>query len=150
VARAHGVRGQLRIETHDPESNALDRAEIIRIGEIDYAVESAHRVQGAYLVRVAGIADRDGAHALRSQTVAGARAALDLDEGELLLADLIGCAVVTGEGVELGTVIAIDVGPQSRLVVRDQRVERLIPVVDEFLLDIDADAGRIVVDLPEG
>jgi 16S rRNA processing protein RimM len=150
IARAHGVQGQLRVNPHDPESTALERADLVRVGGIEYQVVACRPIHGGYLVRLEGLRDRERANALRGQPVEVLRAALHLEEGDLLLADLIGCSVVTSAGEALGEVTAIDVGPQPRMVVRDHSDERLIPVVDEFVVSIDLQAGRIVVDLPEG
>ena len=151
VARPHGVRGELRVHLHNPESTALDAAEEVWIGGRAYPVEQARPVQGAYLLVVAGVTDRDAADALRGRPVEVGRDAIDLDEGEVLLADLVGCKVELPDGRDWGVVARIDTGPhQDRLVIHHGEVERLLPVADELLVDIDVEARRIVVDPPEG
>jgi ribosomal 30S subunit maturation factor RimM len=49
-------------------------------------------------------------------------------------------------------VVAIEVGLQDRLVIHDvdARIERLLPVVDAFLADIDLDAAVITITPPDG
>ena len=148
VARAHGIRGEVRVHLHNPASTALDDAEVLWLGEREYAIESARPVAGAYLVALAGVEDRNAAEALRGRPVWVARDDIDLDEGELLLADLVGCRVELPDGSEWGVVSGLELGAQDRLVIRQGEVERLLPVVDEFLLDIDVEARRIVVDPP--
>jgi 16S rRNA processing protein RimM len=150
VARAHGVRGELRIALHNPASTALDRAETLFVGGRELAVESVRPVQGAALVLVAGVDDRDKADALRGQPVAVARDAIELDEEEFLLIDLVGCRVELRDGTGWGVVAAVETGPQDRLVIHDGDIERQLPVVDELLVDIDLEARRLVVDPPEG
>lgn len=150
VARAHGVRGELRIALHNPGSTALDRAETIFVGGRELAVESVRPVQGACLVRLAGIDDRDKADALRGRPVAVGRDAIDLDEEEVLLVDLVGCRVELPDGTSWGVVAAVETGPQDRLVIHDGDIERQLPVADELLIDIDLEARRLVVDPPEG
>jgi 16S rRNA processing protein RimM len=150
VARAHGVRGELRIALHNPASTALDRAETLFVGGRELAVESVRPVQGAALVRLAGVDDRDKADALRGQAVAVARDAIELDEEEFLLIDLVGCRVELRDGTSWGVVAAVETGLQDRLVIHDGDIERQLPVVDELLVDIDLEARRLVVDPPEG
>ena len=148
VARAHGIRGELRVHLHNPASTALDGAEALWVGEREYAVESARPVAGACLVALAGIADRTAAEALRGRPVSVARDDIELDEGEVLLADLVGCRVELPDGSDWGTVSALEFGPQDRLVIRQGAIERLLPMVDEFLVEVDLEARRIVVDPP--
>jgi 16S rRNA processing protein RimM len=150
VARAHGVRGEVRVVLHNPESTALDEAEVVFVGDREMAVEAARAVQGAYLVRLAGIEDRDAADALRGRTVSVARDAIDLEDEELLLVDLVGCRVELRDGSDWGVVAAVEPGLQDRLIIHHGEVERQLPVADAFLVDIDLDGRRVVVDPPEG
>ena len=153
VARAHGVRGEVRVVLHNPGSTALDGATGLFIGEParEIEIESVRPVPGgAYLVRLAGVADRDQADALRGQPVAVARGDIELDEEEVLLIDLVGCRVELGDGTPWGVIAAIEPGAQDRLVIHHGEVERQLPVADEFLIDIDLEARRVVVAPPDG
>ena len=148
VARAHGIRGEVRIHLYNPASTALDGAEALWLGEREYRIESARPVAGAYLVALAGVPDRTAAETLRGRPVSVARVDIELDEGEVLLGDLVGCRVELPDGSEWGVVTGLELGAQDRLVVRQGDIERLVPVVDELLIDIDLEARRIVVDPP--
>jgi 16S rRNA processing protein RimM len=142
VARAHGVRGELRVVLHNPTSTALDGVDAVFVGERELALESARPVAGgAYLVQ---------AEALRGAPVAVARADLPLADDEVLLVDLVGCRVELADGTSWGVIAAVETGPQDRLVIHSGDVERQLPVTDAFLIDIDLDARRVVVDPPEG
>lgn len=150
VARAHGVRGELRVVLHNPASESLARVASLWLGDDAFAVDGARPTEGAWLVRLAAVTDRDRAEALKGRPVKVARLDLDLEEGEYLLADLVGCKVFLPDGAPWGEVVALEIGPQDRLVIRDGAVERLLPAVDAFLVEVDAAAGRLVVDPPEG
>lgn len=149
VARPHGVRGELRVVTHDPASTTLLDVDAIEIDGAPYRIEHARQVQGAFLVRLAGLGDRNRAEALRGKRVAVDRALIPLAEGEVFLADLVGCAVVREDGSAYGTIAAIETGAQDRLVIHDGDVERLLPLVPAFVLDVDLEQGRVVVAPPE-
>jgi 16S rRNA processing protein RimM len=150
VARAHGVRGELRVVLHNPSSTALDEALVLFVGGRELAVESSRPTTGAWLVRVAGVDDRDQADALRGQPVAVARDQLALEDDEVLLVDLVGCRVELPDGTPWGEIVAIEPGPQDRLIVRQGDVERQLPVVDEIIVEVDLEGGRVVASPPEG
>jgi len=151
VARAHGVRGEVRIALHNPESAALERAETVIVGGREHAVQSARPVAGgAYLVMLDGVADRDRAGALRGQPVEVSRDDLDLDGEDVLLFDLVGCRVELTDGSDWGVIAAVETGLQDRLVIHQGDIERQLPVADQFVIDVDLEGRRVVVDPPEG
>ncbi|HVV87107.1 MAG TPA: ribosome maturation factor RimM [Kofleriaceae bacterium] len=152
VARAHGVRGEVLAVPLVGGSTTLGDVEAVWIGGRRHGVERARPVPDGYLLVLAGVGDRDVAAALRGQSIEVERGDLDLDEDDVLLADLVGCKVVTADGVAWGEVAAIELGPQDRLVIHDvdARIERLLPVVDAFLADIDLEAGVITITPPDG
>lgn len=149
VARAHGVRGELRVHLHAPGSTVLASADRAWFGGVERRLESVREVQGALLVKLEGVDDRDAAEALRGQAVEVRREDVPLAAGEVLVADLVGCAVVDEAGAPLGEIVDVLHGPQDLLVLHDERVERLLPLVPEFVVSIDVAARRVVVAPPE-
>jgi len=149
VSRAHGIRGEVVVALHDPGSDVLDGAEVIWLDGVRHAVAAARPGAHGWLVKLDGIDDRNRAELLRGQRVEIDRAAAVGDD-ELLLDDLIGCRAVLTDGRPWGEIVAIEVGPQDRLVIHDGGVERLLPLVDEFVIAIDLEAGQVTVDPPEG
>ena len=170
VARAHGVRGWVRIHCHSTESDCLTGAKSVFLGSKEYAVLECRSVDSAFLIRCEGLASRDDAEVLKGQAVSVSRDLLGLEEEDVLLADLVGCFVFlkkTGEveageehlsqqwdGENIGVVVEVILGAQYRARVRggapgDER-EFEIPLVDELLPVIDIENKRIIADLPEG
>ena len=150
IARAHGIRGEVVIATHDPGSDLLDRQSTLWIGGVARDVVQARSTPRGWLVQLADVATRNAAEALRGQVVEVDRAALELDEEDVLLDDLIGCRVQRVDGTPWGTIAAVESGMQDRLVIHDGDIERQLPLVDEFVTDIDLEAGVVTVDPPEG
>ncbi len=108
------------------------------------------RVHAAGLVAtVSGIDVKELADALRGCEVAVSRADFPpAESGEYYWVDLVGCAVVTPDGVPLGVVEAVDdhgAHPLLRLRAEDGR-ERLIPFVDAHVPEVDVEGRRIVAD----
>jgi len=151
VARAHGIRGEVVIVTHDPDSETLGLVEHVFVAGTKRKVLGARDTQRGWLVQLEGVPTRNDAEALRGAIVEVDRADLELDEDDVLLADLVGCKVLLPDGTPWGEVAAIDAGPgQDRLVIHDGGVERLVPLVDAFVQKIDLDARTVTVDPPEG
>ena len=151
VARAHGIRGEVVIITHDPDSETLGNVEHVYVNGSKRKVLAARDTQRGWLVVLEGVPTRNDAEALRGAKIEVDRADLDLDDEDVLLSDLVGCKVVLVDGTPWGEVAAIDAGPgQDRLVIHDNGIERLVPLVDAFVKQIDLDARLVTVDPPEG
>lgn len=149
VARAHGIRGEVVIVTHDPDSETLGNIETIFVGGIARKVLQARDTQRGWLVALEGVVTRNDAEALRGQPVEVDREALELEEGDVLLDDLVDCEVRLPDGTPWGTIAEIIVGAhQDLLVIHDGEVERLLPIVDQFVTNIDLEAGVVTVDPP--
>jgi 16S rRNA processing protein RimM len=150
IARAHGIKGEVVIVTHDPDSTTLGELERVWIGGVERTIREARDTHRGWLVALEGVATRNDAEALRGQVVEVDRDALELDDDDVLLADLVGCAV-TRAGQPWGTVASVELGAfQDLVVIHDGELERLVPLVDELVLSIDLDARVIVVDTPDG
>jgi 16S rRNA processing protein RimM len=148
VAKAHGIRGEIVVGLHDPASTALAQAREIFLAGTAYAVVGVRHGNHGPLVALAGVADRTAAEALKGRPVEVAR---DLVAGpdDILYDDLVGFTVELPDGTSWGTVVALELGAQDRLVIQDGQVERLLPIVDDLIQEIDADGERIVVTPPD-
>jgi 16S rRNA processing protein RimM len=150
IAKAHGIRGEVVIATHDPDSTLLEDLETVWVGGVERRVVESRGAQRGWLVQLEGVITRNDAEALRGQLVEVDRDALELAEDDVLLADLVGCRVELVDGTPWGTVHAVTPGMQDLLVIHDGELERLLPLVDEFVKRIDLDDGVVIVDPPDG
>ena len=152
LGRPHGVRGDLYFRPHNPQSRAFDEVRqlwIVRDGQRRlHDVTSMRPVADAYVAHFAGVDDREAAAALTLAEVRIARAALPpLGPGEYYVEDVVGCAVEGEDGRPLGVVqgtIWNGAHDVAEVVGGDGR-ERLIPLVPEFVLNVDAPARRMQV-----
>jgi 16S rRNA processing protein RimM len=152
IARAHGIRGEVVVHTHDPDSEILGEVKKIWVGGIERTIlEARGTPQRGWLVLLEGIETRTEAEYLRGQVVEVEREALQLSDSDVLLDDLIGCKVVLVDGRSWGTIAAVELGSlQDLLVIHDGPVERMLPLVDQFVTNIDIVAGVVTIDPPEG
>ncbi len=151
IARAHGIRGEVVIVTHDPESTILGRVETIWVAGKPRTITGARDTQRGWLVHLDGVVTRNDAELLKGLQVEVARADLELGEGEVLLHDLIGCECRLADGTVWGTVVEVAHGSQQdRLVVHHGDIERELPLVDVFVTAVDLAARVVTVDPPDG
>lgn len=157
VARPHGVRGELRIQLHWPDSDSLLTASEVSM-KLPGAeprvmrVEAARRADRAILLKLADVADRDAAAALRGATVSVARTYLPAaEEGEFYLCDLIGAHVVEPGG-PVGVVVEIRGHPSvDCLVIRTEQGKTLEqPLVAPWFERVDLDAHRVYLSGRDG
>lgn len=165
--RAHGVRGEVKVfsETDEPEQFAgLDRVFVGEAPEaaVERAVEGVRyqpqKGRTLVLLKLGGVPSREDAEALSGQYVYAAEADLPaLDEGEVYLHDLVGLAawIVDEAGAPAeaaGTVRDVLTGGAHLLLVvaRDGAPDVLVPDVPEIVRAVDLDAGRVLLDPPEG
>ena len=155
VARAHGVRGRILLVPYNEQSQDLVGVMALwlraREGEPRrFEVDKAERVSLGYLVALHGVADRDGAAALRGQEALVDRAELPPPgEDELYAVDLIGMTAVDQDGTDRGEVIALETaGLQELLRVRKGQKECLVPIA--LVREVDEAARKISIEAPEG
>ncbi len=158
VVRPHGVKGALGVLPLAEGSHALlDAREVVLAGSDEprrYRVVSVRDFEKGFLLELEGV-DRAHAEALRGATVCMDRSDLPLEPGEYFVADLVGCAAEDPAGRPLGTVREILPLPAHDVlaIVRSdddgKERERLVPLVEAFVVAVDVAARRIVLDPPE-
>src|SRR5258708_3348394 len=97
--------------------------------------------------------DRDDAEALRGTMLVVDSADIPPtgDPDEFHDHELIGLAVVTVSGEEVGVVHEIRHSAQDLLVVKRQGAEdAMVPFVTALVPEVDVDKGRVVIDPPPG
>ncbi len=151
IARAHGIQGEVVVFTHDPDSETLGDVATCFIGGVERKIVKARNTHKGWLIGFAGVATRNEAELLKGKPVEVLRTQLELEEDDILLSDMIGCTVQRPDGSSWGTIAEIETGAfQDLLVIHDGEVERLLPLVDEFVTSVDLEAKIVHIDPPEG
>lgn len=164
VVKAHGLSGELVVDvrTDDPEmrfapGNQL-RLKLSRGGVDSVAreceVESARPHGARMLVRLVGVADRDGADLLRGNLFVVDSADLPpiTDPDEFYDHQLEGLTVRTVGGAEVGSVAEVlHTAAGELLSVRTVAgAEVLVPFVSAIVLSVSLASGVIEIDPPDG
>jgi 16S rRNA processing protein RimM len=159
IRKAHGVRGEASVEPWTDSADRFDDLEAVTLVSPDEkqtrqaTVESVRIHAGRALVKFAGIDAPEDVQLLHNWTVEiPEEDARELEEDEYFLHDLAGLTLVDAEGRERGVVLEAYEGGGGILlnVKRPDGREFELPFAAELCTEIDLDARRMVVTLPEG
>lgn len=161
VVGPHGVSGKVKVAPLSGDPSGLLSATRLRIAgrsaegdreAREFEVKTAQRSGGYAVFSLEGVGTEGEARLLSGAGVSVRREDLPPpDEDEYYWADLIGCEVVDREGGRLGAVVGLTDGPaHDWIVVRRGNDESFLPLISEFILEVDVEGRRIVAAPPEG
>ncbi|MEO8884256.1 MAG: ribosome maturation factor RimM [Devosia sp.] len=151
VGAAHGIKGEVRIQSFTEEPLALmgyGELSTNRLG-LTITIERARSTTNVLVARLKGVADRTAAEKLNGVELYVDRDRLPViaDDDDYYLADLIGLDVRGDDGSNLGKVLAVPShGAGDILEVGDSGLEtRLIPFTRAAVPEVHLAEGYIVV-----
>ena len=155
VLGVHGIKGAVRILSYaaEPEDIASYGPLEDESGGRKFSLTVVGKARGAVLAEVEGIGDRDAATALKGTKLYVRRSALPAPaEGEFYWDDLVGLRAELKDGTALGEVTAVhDYGGGPSLEVkREAGASVMVPFTNRVVPVVDLEAGRLVIDPPEG
>ena len=149
IVSTHGTRGEVKILPWADSPEFLVDFELLYINGEAYRVERA-RVQGTcVLCKFTGIDDINEAMRLKDKIVFIDRDDVELEDGAVFVADLIGLKVLCG-GEQIGRITDVLQPPSNDVYVVKGEHEYMIPVVKEFVEEVNVDEGFVRVKLIEG
>ena len=152
IVRPQGIRGEVKVKhyTDDPyrfeelETVYLKRGnEYQPVGVVDARVQK----DDVYLA-LEGVEDRNEAEKLRGVELWVDREnAVELDEDQVFIADILGAKAYDTKGNEIGTLKdVLTPGGVDVFVFKTKKGTLMTPALKEVLLVMDAEEGRIVLD----
>ena len=152
IVNTHGIRGEVKLVPWCDSPEFLCGFDTLYIDEAPIRLRAARPHKGNVLAALEGVDTVEGAMALKGKTVHIDRADVTLPEGRHFLADLIGLRVVDADsGAELGVLTEVLTPPAHQVyLVKGPQGERLIPAVEEFIVETNVDGGYLRVRLIEG
>ena len=149
IVNTHGLKGYVKIQPWaDDPADLLDFDRFFIDGR-EYEVEQASLQKSMVLLKLAGVDTIDEAAKLRNKELLIAREDVELEEGVVFIADLIGLTVLA-DGVEIGKITEVLTPPGNDVYVVKGEREYLIPAVKEFVEEPNPEAGFVRVHLIEG
>ncbi len=146
IVGAFGIRGQVKVEMLTSFESRFDPGNTVYLDGAAVKIQASQFHKGRPLIKLSGIETMSQAEALQWK-ILEAEGEPELDEGEFLIEDLIGLKVVTVEGESLGVVDDIEEYPAHDVVLVG---EIRIPLIEEFVKDIDLDGETMTVRLIYG
>ena len=146
-----GIRGELKC---DPTSagralfceGAEFRCEVKGLSQT-VRIATVREHKGRLLVTFEGVNDANVAEAFAGATLFADRDRIELEPGEYLDVDLVGCVVRSVDGREYGPVQRVEHYPASDMLIV---AGRMLPMVKAFIRSIDMEKKEIVVEVPAG
>ena len=152
IVNTHGIRGEVKINPWCDAPEFLLNFDVFYIDGAPKRVRAARVHKNCVLAALDGVLNVNDAMALRGKIVSVDRSDVELDEGQYFIEDLIGLSVYdTASEAVVGTIAdVLNLPANDAYVVRDGELEFLIPVVHEFVLNVDLPARRVTVKLIPG
>lgn len=156
IVGVHGVQGLVRVRAHtaDPLDVAAYGTLTAEPGGRSLKLQVMHAATGGVVVaRIAGIADRNQAEALKGLRLYVARSALpEPEEEEFYHSDLAGLRAELVDGTVLGIVRqVVNYGAGDMLEIdRQKGGSVLVPFTLAVVPKVELSAGRVVIDPPDG
>lgn len=158
IANTHGIKGEVKVfpTTDDPQRFKMLKDVILDTGRetLNLEVQSARFFKNMVILKFKGIDNINDVEKYKGKDLLVTREnAVPLEEGEYFIADLIDLEVYDEAGGKLGILCdVIQTGANDVYAVRNEETGReiLLPAIDECILDINMEEGKIFVHLMEG
>ena len=157
ISSTHGVRGEVKVF---PTTDDVTRFRQLKKVYLDTGremlpleIQNVKFFKQFAILKFKGIDNINDIEKYRGKSLMIDREdAVDLDEDEYFIADMIGMKVCTEDGSEFGTLKDVmETGANDVYIIDSlEHGEVLIPAIKECILDVDMDEERMTIHLMEG
>lgn len=147
IVKPQGVRGELKVQPLTDDINRFKKLKDVLIDGNTYRVLKATIGGGTVFLAISGINDRDVAETFRGKFICVDRQnAIELKEGNYFISDIIGCALLTDSGKNIGVVTDVTSARTDIFTVKTQedRVMRF-PFLKDLLVSVDLEEKIVTV-----
>ena len=153
IVNTVGLKGEVKVYNYSDSIEIYETIESIYVEDRLTVIENVRAQKNMVILKLEGADDRNAAEALRGKELYITEDDLpELPEGQYYVRDLIGMSVTEEDGNLLGHVTDVLQNTAQDIceVESENGKKLLIPKVDQFVLDIDAEKREITVRLIEG
>lgn len=150
IVTTHGVRGEVKVMPWCDSPDFLTALNTLYLdeGRRSIEVERARVQKNMVLLKFRGIDTMEDAIAIRGQVLYLDREDIELEEDACFVQDLLGVQVTDADtGREYGRITQVfETGANDVYELTDDvGIKRLIPAIDEVLIESDLDASRMKI-----
>jgi len=146
IAGLFGIKGELKCDPTSSGRSLFVEGARLRCDDKIVTIESVREHKGRLLITLEEAQDATAAEAFIGATFFAPRENLEVEEGEYLDIDLVGCTVRSKDR-DYGKVGRVDHYPASDMLILGGR---MLPMVGAFIKSIDVKKKEILVEIPPG
>lgn len=157
ITQTHGIRGEVKVfpTTDDPARFQTLKNVVLDTGKthIPLEIEGVKFFKQFVILKFKGIDNINEIEKYKKCSLLVSREdAVELEEDEYFITDMIGMKVVTEDGAEFGVLADImETGANDVYVVEtEEHGEVLLPAIKECILEVDIEEQKMVVHLMDG
>lgn len=153
IVNTHGVKGEVKIYPYTDDINKFVDFDHLYVEEQKIQIDSVRIHKNMALVKFKGYSDMDQVLPLMNKNVFIDRDEVDDGGDGHYIVDLIGCKIFDEDGLLIGELVDVLQNTSQDLYQikrADNGSDFYLPVVDEFVKDIDLESRKITVHLIEG
>lgn len=152
VVAPQGIRGEVRVEPWSDFPERFQEGSRLHVAGRQAVVTACRQRGNQFVLKLTGCDDRTAAESLRGCLLEVPEVErVPLPPGNYYIYELVGLEVYSVGGEQLGTLTAVEKKPaQDIYVVQGKGGELLVPALRRVIQEVDLEARRMVVDLPEG
>lgn len=153
IVNTHGLKGEVKVYPWCDDPEIFHELAFVCIGDKEYDIEKSRLQKNMVILKMDGIDDINDAEMYRNKVLTVPREELgELPEGTYYICDLLGCSVVTIDGMQLGKIDdVIKTGSNDVYSVKNEMGKQvLIPVIDDVVKDVNLEDKLITVQLLKG
>lgn len=156
IANTHGIKGELKIHPLTDDINRFDDLKKVYIGNNKVAaeIERVKYIKGWVILKFKEFNNINEVLQYKGDYIyIDERDRVELPEDHFFIFDIIDCSVYTTKGEKVGLVVdVLQYASNDVYVVKDHNNEKeyLIPAVKEFVVEVDVEDKKIIIDPIEG
>lgn len=154
ITNVVGLNGEIKVYPYTDYKEKFEEIEYVLIKDKKYFIEHVRYNKNMVILKLDGIDNRNTAENYKeSELFIDQKDVPPLPENTYYVKDLIGLCVIDEDGKELGKVKNVILNQAQDLYeieLNEGKNTFLVPAVDEFISEIDLEAGIIRIHLIEG
>ena len=156
IVKPQGIKGEVKVKPVSPDPDRFYDLEKVNIGlkKIQtYSIENIRISNSFVFLKLAQIDSRNDAELLRGKEILISEDQLiDLDEGEYFVHDLIGCQIISEDGLIIGEIDDIIQSSSNDIYLVKNRKghEYLIPAIADVIQKVDIQAKQVTIHVLDG